>query len=158
LTATQMKLYEMQKSIDTSRRSLQNLRTQITALQESLKKTPNIPADTNAAVKKVADQVSDLQRRLSGTPDTSGNAGPPLPDEPRPLAGRVGQMAGGLDSYTAAPTADELRRIEEAAGELRAFIEQLNKVIDESIPNLNKQMRDSGMTFVNAGQRVPPPQ
>ena len=128
------------------------------ALQDSLKKTPNTSAETNAAVKKVADQISDLQRRLTGVPDTSGNAGPPLPGEPRPLSGRIGQIAGGLDGYTAAPTADESRRIEAASGELRAFIEQLNKVIDESIPNLNKQMRDSGMTFVNAGQRVPPPQ
>ncbi|MGA9770523.1 MAG: hypothetical protein WBV94_15905 [Blastocatellia bacterium] len=158
LSETQMKLYEMQKSIDAGRRSLQNLRAQMNALQESLKKTPNASADINTAVKKVADQISDLQRRLTGLPDTSGNAGPPLPDEPRPLSGRIGQIAGGLDGYTAAPTADELRRIEEAAVELRVFIEQLNKVIDEAIPNLNKQMRDSGMTFVNAGQRLQPPQ
>jgi hypothetical protein len=34
----------------------------------------------------------------------------------------------------------------------------LNKVIEEGVPNLNKQMRDSGAPFVNAGQRIPPPQ
>ncbi|HKP86114.1 MAG TPA: hypothetical protein VJZ26_08460 [Blastocatellia bacterium] len=158
LTEAQMKLYELQKSTDAARRSLQNLKAQMTTLQDTLKKTPNVSAETNAAVKKVADQVSSLQRRLVNVPDTTGNAGPPLPDEPRPLAGRIGQIAGGLDGYTAAPTADEMRRIEETSNELKAFIGEVNKLIDESIPELNKQMRDSGMTFVNAGRRVPPPQ
>jgi hypothetical protein len=38
------------------------------------------------------------------------------------------------------------------------MIEQLNKLIEESIPNLNKQIRDSGLSFVNPGQRVALPQ
>jgi hypothetical protein len=42
--------------------------------------------------------------------------------------------------------------------ELKAVIEQLNKVIEESVPNLNKQMRDSGAPFLIAGQRITPPQ
>ncbi len=40
LTEAQMKLYEMQKSIDAARRSLQNLKTQMSALQDSLAKNP----------------------------------------------------------------------------------------------------------------------
>jgi len=158
LTEAQMKLYGLQKSADAARRSLQNLRTQMTSLQDALKKTPNVSAETNAAVKKVADQIISLQRRLVNVPDTTGNAGPPLPGEPRPLIGRIGQIAGGLDGYTAAPTADETRRIEEASNELKTFIGELNKLIGESIPELNKQMRDSGISFVNAGRPVAPPQ
>jgi hypothetical protein len=41
---------------------------------------------------------------------------------------------------------------------LRVLIDQLNKLIDEAVPNLNKQIRDSGVSFVNPGQRVAPPQ
>jgi hypothetical protein len=123
-----------------------------------MNKTPNASPAIMAAVKTVSDQVNELQRKLSGETGPLGSAGPPLPDEPRPLFNRVGQLAGGLDSYTAAPTADEVRRIEDLSAEVKAFIEQVNKVIDESVANLNKQMRDSGMTFVNAGQRVVIPQ
>ncbi|MFP5264425.1 MAG: WD40/YVTN/BNR-like repeat-containing protein [Blastocatellia bacterium] len=158
LSEAQMKVYALQKSADAARRSLANLKAQMTALQETMRKTPGASAAVTSSVKSVSDQVNDLQRKLVGESGPLGGAGPPLPDEPRPLLGRVGQAAGGLDSYTAAPTADDERRIEDLSDELKAFIGQLNKLIDEAVPNLNKQMRDSGMTFVNAGQRVSIPQ
>ncbi|HVG21879.1 MAG TPA: hypothetical protein VNI02_22780 [Blastocatellia bacterium] len=158
LNEAQMKVYALQRSADVARRSLANMKAQMTTLQETMKKTPGVSPAITSAVKSVSDQVDDLQRRLSGGPGPLGGAGPPLPDEPRPLFGRVGQVANGLDSYTAAPTADEARRIEDISAEVKAFVEQVNKLIDEAVPNLNKQMRDSGMTFVNAGQRVIIPQ
>jgi photosystem II stability/assembly factor-like uncharacterized protein len=158
LNEAQSKVYALQRSADGARRSLTNLKTQLTALEETMKKTPNVSAALTSAVKTVSDQVDDLQRKLVGDTGPLGGAGPPLPDEPRPLQNRLGQLANGLDSYTAAPTADEVRRIEDLSAEVRALVEQVNKLIDEAVPNLNKQMRDSGMTFVNAGQRIAPPQ
>jgi photosystem II stability/assembly factor-like uncharacterized protein len=149
-----MKVYEFQKTADSAQRSVQNLKTQLTALQESLKKNPGAPQSITAAVKAVADQIDDIQRRLVPVFDQSGNAGPPLPDAPRPLIRRLGQLAGALDSYTAAPTTDQAAAIDDLSTELKALIEQLNRVIDEAVPNLNKQMRDSGVAFVSPGPRV----
>jgi hypothetical protein len=158
LNEAQMRVYALQKSADAARRALANLKAQMTALQETMRKTPGVSPAITSSVKSVSDQVNDLQRKLAGEAGPLGGAGPPLPDEPRPLLGRIGQAAGGLDSYTAAPTADDWRRVEDLSEELKAFLAQLNKLIDEAVPNLNKQMRDSGMTFVNAGQRVNIPQ
>jgi hypothetical protein len=152
-----MKAYELQRSATAAQRSVQNLRTQLTALQESLRR-PNVPKEVNDAVKSVSDQVDAVSRRLVPTFDQSGGAGPPLPGAPRPVLGRIGQLFNGLDSYTAAPTPDQIAKLGEFSVELKGLIDQLNKLIDEAVPNLNKQIRDSGVAFVNAGQRVTPPQ
>lgn len=153
-----MKAYELQRSAGAAQRSVQNLKTQMTSLQESLRRTPNVPREVNDAVKSVSDQVDDIQKRLVPVFDQSGSAGPPLPDAPRPVLGRIGQLSNGLDSYTAAPTTDQMTRLSELSTELKGMVEQLNKLIDEAIPNLNKQIRDSGLSFVNPGQRVALPQ
>jgi hypothetical protein len=158
LSDAQMKAYEMQKSAGLAQRSVQNLRTQLTSAQESLRRTPNVPKEVNDAVKNASDQVDDIQKKLVPTFDQSGGAGPPLPDAPRPILGRIGQLSNSFDSYTAAPTPDQMSRLSELSTELKAMIEQLNKLIDETIPNLNKQIRDSGLSYVNPGQRVAMPQ
>jgi Sortilin, neurotensin receptor 3, len=154
----QMKAYELQKSAGAAQRSVQNLRTQITSAQESLRRTPNVPREVHDAVKSVSDQIDEIQKKLVPTFDQSGSAGPPLPDAPRPILGRIGQLSNSFDSYTAAPTPDQMARLAELSTELKAMIEQLNKLIDETIPALNKQIRDSGVSFVNPGQRVAIPQ
>jgi len=151
-----MKVYELQKTADAAQRSVQNLKTQLTALQESLKKNTSVPQSITAAAKSVADQVDDIQRRLVPVFDQSGNAGPQLPDAPRPVIRRLGQLASALDSYTAPPTGVQGSMIDDLSTELKSLVDQLNKVIDEAVPNLNKQMRDSGVAFVNPGARVSP--
>ena len=130
----------------------------MTALQDSLRRTPNVAREVNEAVRTVSAQVDEVSRRIVPTFDQSGSAGPPLPDAPRPVLGRIGQLFNGLDSYTAVPTADQTAKLGELSAELKTLVEQLNKLIDEAVPNLNKQIRDSGVSFVNPGQRVTPPQ
>ncbi len=109
-------------------------------------------------MKLVSDQVDDVQKKIVPVFDQSGSAGPPLPDAPRPVLGRIGQLFNGLDSYTAAPTPDQTAKLGDLSTELKALIDQLNKLIEEAVPALNKQIRESGVSFVNPGQRVAPPQ
>jgi photosystem II stability/assembly factor-like uncharacterized protein len=158
LAEAQAKTFAMQRAAGQSRRSLQNLKAQLTTLQDSLKKTPGVSAEVNTAVKSVSDQVDDLLKKLTGVTATPGNAGPPLPDEPSPLQGRINSLTFGLESYTAAPTQDDGRRINEAAAELKTFVDQVNKLLDETVAGLNKQMRDSGVAFINGGGRITLPQ
>jgi photosystem II stability/assembly factor-like uncharacterized protein len=152
-----MKAYELQRSAAAAQRAVQSLRTQITTLQESLRQTPNVSKEVNDAVRLLSDQVDDIQRKIVQTPGPPGSAGPPLPGTPRPVLQRVGQLYSGLESYTAAPTADQTAKLADLSAELKSLIEQVNRVIDEAVPNLNKQIRDSGVSFVNPGGRVPLP-
>ncbi|PYS61801.1 MAG: hypothetical protein DMF74_15395 [Acidobacteria bacterium] len=145
------------KSAGTTRRQLANLKTQLTTLQNSLKDNPDAPKSVTEAVQKLSDDVTNLQKRLFPPPDTGGGAGPPLPDEPRPLYFDILITAIGLDGYTAAPTADDMLRIDDLAKQLRTLIADVNKLIDEGVPRLNKQMSDAGLQIVNPGKKIPPP-
>jgi ABC-type transporter Mla subunit MlaD len=153
-----MKAYQLQRSAAAAQRALQNLRTQITALQDSLRRTPSVSKAVNDMAKSVSDQVDDVQRKIVPAAGPPGSAGPPLPGTPRPVLQRIGQLFNGLESYTAAPTADQIAKLADLSTELKSLVEQINRIIDEAVPNLNKQIRDSGVSFVNPGPRVPSPQ
>lgn len=151
------KVFALQKSGENARRSMQSLRTQITALQSSLKDNADVKKETNDAVQKLADGLAAIQKKLVSAPDNTGSAGPALPDEPRPLLSQINSIAFGLDSYTAAPTADEVMRIEDLSKQLRDFLAELNKFMADDVANLNKQLRDSGLQFLNSGKPIEPP-
>ncbi len=151
------KVYALQKSAEAARKTMQSLKTQITTLQNALKETPDVSKQVTDSVQKLSDQLTAIQKKLVSAPDTSGSAGPPLPDEPRPLLSQIGGVASGLDSYTAAPTQDEIVRIEDLSKQLKDLVAEMNKFIDEDVSSLNKQLRDSGFQFLNPGKRAEPP-
>lgn len=151
------KVYALQKSADAARKTMQSLKTQITTLQNSLKDNTDVSKQMNESIQKLTDQLAAIQKKLVSTPDTSGSAGPALPDEPRPLLSQINGVAFGLDSYTAAPTEDEVVRIADLSKQLKDLIAELNKFIGEDVGNLNKQLRDSGLQFLNPGKPVEPP-
>ena len=41
---------------------------------------------------------------------------------------------------------------------MNPLVEQVNKVITEGVPNLNKQMMESGIGVLSTGPRIAPPQ
>jgi photosystem II stability/assembly factor-like uncharacterized protein len=158
LNAAITKVFALQKSGEAARRNMQSLRTQITSLQTSLKDNLDASKPVNDAVQKLSDSLTAIQKKLVAPPDNSGSAGPPLPDEPRPLLSQITGVAFGLDSYTAAPTEDEIVRIEDLSKQLKDFIAELNKFIAEDVANVNKQLRESGWQFLNPGKPAEPPQ
>jgi photosystem II stability/assembly factor-like uncharacterized protein len=151
------KTYALQKSAEAARKTMASLKTQIASLQTALKDNSEIPKPVNDSVQKVSDGLAAIQKKLITTPDNSGGAGPPLPDEPRPLLNQINTVAFGLDNYTAAPTTDEVTRIEDLSKQLRDLLAELNKFIAEDVANLNKQLRDSGLQFLNPGKLPEPP-
>jgi photosystem II stability/assembly factor-like uncharacterized protein len=151
------RVYALQKSADAARKTMRSLNTQITTLQTSLKDNSEVSKQINDSIQKLADQLSQIQKKLVAPPDTGG-AGPSLPDEPRPLLSQINGLAGGLDSYTGAPTADELVRIDDLAKQLNDLIAELNKFVETDVANLNKQLREGGLQFLNPGKRIEPPQ
>ncbi|HKB64208.1 MAG TPA: hypothetical protein VKC61_00010 [Pyrinomonadaceae bacterium] len=152
------KAYALQKSAEAARKTMTSLKTQITSLQASLKDNSEVSKPVNDSVQKVSDGLAAIQKKLLNAPDNSGGAGPALPDEPRPLLNQINGVAFGLDNYTATPTADELIRIEDLSKQLRDLLAELNKFIAEDVANLNKQLRDSGLQFLNPGKPLEPPQ
>src|SRR4029078_904339 len=95
-----------------------------------------------------------IEKRWFAPPATRGGAAPPLPDEPRPLLSQINGVASGLDSYTAAPTEDELVRSEDLSKQVKDVIAELNKFIAEDVANVNKQLRDNGWQILNPGKSI----
>ncbi|HKY04022.1 MAG TPA: hypothetical protein VJQ56_03985, partial [Blastocatellia bacterium] len=148
-----IRTYELQKIADAARRSMQNLKSQTSAVEESLKKKAGLSASLADAVKSLDSKIDTAQRKLIPVLNTSGSAGPPLPGTPRPLIARLGQLAATFDAYTAAPTSDQTERMDELARELKSIVEEWNRVVEEAT-SLNNRLRESGIQTLNAGERV----
>ena len=149
-----MKVFELQRSGDAARRSMQNLKTQLTSMQEALKKNPSANQSLAAEARALSEKIDGVQRKLVPVLDLSGRAGPPLPGAPRPLLGQLNRLASLLDGYTAAPTQDQKERADEFSKELKSIVEEWNKLIDEAVPGFNRQIKEGEIKPLNPGPRL----
>ncbi|HYP29810.1 MAG TPA: hypothetical protein VE262_24085 [Blastocatellia bacterium] len=149
-----MKVYELQAAGEVTRRSMQNLRAQVSSIQEALKKNPSASQSLSADARSLVEKMDAVQRKLIPVLDPSGRAGPPLPGAPRPLLGRINQLASLLDGYTAAPTQDQKDRISEYSKELKSIADEWNKLMEDAVPAFNKQIKEGDIKPLNPGPRV----
>jgi photosystem II stability/assembly factor-like uncharacterized protein len=77
-----------------------------------------------------------------------GTAGPPLVYTPPAITQRVGQLLGGVESYTAAPTAWQLDQIKLLQGMLSDANAAARKLTQEDLVALNKMMNDAGVPHI----------
>ena len=63
----------------------------------------------------------------------------------------LGEAIGG---YTAAPTDRQIQKIEEKKQELGGLIQRINKIIEESIPRLNKQLNENNIPHMLPGKTI----
>ncbi|MDP7673175.1 MAG: hypothetical protein QGF21_14720, partial [Vicinamibacterales bacterium] len=67
---------------------------------------------------------------------------------PRPLYARMTRVYGNLNSYTEAPSAFQLERIDSYAQELDGLEAELNQLIADEIANLNTTMEQNGIQAI----------
>ena len=84
------------------------------------------------------------------------SAGPGDPNRMNALMPRIGQLYSGLDSYTEPVTAQHREKLDRYTSQLNEVIGQINKMITERIPALNKQISESGLTPIKAPETVAP--
>ena len=152
------RVYALQKSADAARKTMRSLNTQITALQTSLKDNSGSFETNERRDSEVVGPVGPDSEETGCSRLTLAAPGPLFPTNRARCLAQINGVAGGLDSYTAAPTADEMVRIDDLAKQLNDLIAELNKFVETDVANLNKQLRDSGLQFLNPGKRIEPPQ
>ncbi|MGH9840672.1 MAG: hypothetical protein ACREEM_17985, partial [Blastocatellia bacterium] len=69
---------------------------------------------------------------------------------------RVSQLFNALESYTEAPSARQQDQLRKFTAQLNSVIEQVNKLIIETVPNLNKQIEAAGAAPIKAGETIAP--
>jgi photosystem II stability/assembly factor-like uncharacterized protein len=160
---TMLAINKLQKSGHDTQRTLDNLRSQLSSLLDSLKRqqntSGNVPESVTTAVNSILEEVSALRRGLSpqiSNPNQQEAAGPPDQHNTNAVMVRINRLFGELDSYTERPHPRYQKLIQNYTSQLNLHIEKVNKVITESVPNLNKQIAESGMTPINAGQTIAP--
>ncbi len=89
-----------------------------------------------------------------------GAAGPPLTFTPPNPLQRLQQVAGAIESYTAAPTAWQLEQIKLVLPKLQEAGTAIGKLVREDLPAFNKLVNEAGVPHVSVprpggGQRPP---
>jgi photosystem II stability/assembly factor-like uncharacterized protein len=150
---------KLQKSGFDAQRTLDNLRTQLNSVGESLKKQANVPQAVGSAVDSLLQEVRTVRAGLAPQPrgpNQQESAGPQAPDLANAVMIRVSRLFGELDSYTEPAVPRHQEELKKYTLQLNERIERVNKIITESIPNLNKRIAESGMSPIKAGETIAP--
>ncbi|MBI1760053.1 MAG: hypothetical protein HYR56_01325, partial [Acidobacteria bacterium] len=157
---TLLSVNKLQKSATELQRRLTALNSEMKALQENLKKQPAAPEALNKAAESLTQQIGELQKRITpqiaNDPMLSEAAGPADPTIQPALTARLNQLFGALDSYTETPKNNHREQLQRFTTQLNALIAEANKVIQEEVPNLNKQIAESGVAPIKAGEPLAP--
>jgi photosystem II stability/assembly factor-like uncharacterized protein len=149
---------KLQRSGFDAQRSLDNLRMQLTSVQDGLKKQPNLPEQVNKSVTVLLQEVVGLRRGLSAQfrGPSQEEAGPADPAIATAILGRINRLYADLDSVTEPATKRQHEQLKKLTGTLNEQIERINLLITKSVPNLNKQIAESGMNPIKAGETIAP--
>jgi photosystem II stability/assembly factor-like uncharacterized protein len=156
---TLLAINRLQRSGNDALRSLSGLRKELTALQETLKKQPNVAEQIFLAVDAAQSDLDQAQRRLIPPTPTrvqQESAGPPDPERLTILLPRVRQLFFSIDGYTEAPSAQQKEQVQVLTKQLNTVIEQINKLITETVPNLNRMAEAAGAAPIKAGEPLSP--
>jgi photosystem II stability/assembly factor-like uncharacterized protein len=150
---------KLQRAANSAQTTINNLRLQLNPLQESLKRQANAPEAVNSTVNSLLEEVRELQRRLtpqSAGPNAQEAAGPADPAFATAILPRINQLFGALDGYTEGPAARHNKQLQVFTDQLNSLLERVNRVITEGVPNLNRQIAESGLTPIKAGDTIAP--
>jgi hypothetical protein len=149
----------LQKSGFDAQRMLDNLRTQLNSVEENLKKQANVPQAVRSAVDSLTQEVRAVRAGLAPQqrgPNQQESAGPPDPGQANAVMTRISRLFGELDSYTEPAVPRHQEELKKYTLQLNELIGRVNKIITESVPNLNKLIAESGMSPIKAGETIAP--
>ncbi|MDH5406467.1 MAG: hypothetical protein OEX80_08010, partial [Candidatus Aminicenantes bacterium] len=122
-------------------RASDDIKTQLTGLKGRLKKLPQVPDDVTSAVDSVIEQIDKIRENLVGSPELRRRGITPVFSE-------ISSLSSGIGRYTGAPTPYQAERVKVLPGKLTPLIEELNAVIEKSIPELNRIMNENNIPWL----------
>ncbi len=141
-----MRLYALTRTATLDQREINALKTALDAAMAGWKRpgAPKIPDNVQKAADDFSKKVDEVRAKYQGAGPGEGGGGgaPPV------LPTRVTRLMGLLESYTAAPNAEEMEEISVLEKEVPAGHEQVQKLVSEDLENLNKMMNESGVPHI----------
>lgn len=139
-----LKLNKLYASADAASKALDNIKKQIDNLKKNFKKLPDIPESITSSVEKITKEAEGIQEQIRGSRETRTR-------RITPLIRLISRLSSSINSYSGPPSPPQKEKIEEAEKELKPLIERVNNLINQAIPDLNKQMNQHNIPL------LPPP-
>ncbi|MGH9792640.1 MAG: hypothetical protein ACRD5W_15640, partial [Candidatus Acidiferrales bacterium] len=140
----------------TGQRQIQALRTAVDNEIQSWRRQGGArpPENVRKAAEDFLKKIDEVYPKFATRPQQQalGAAGPPLTFTPPPLPNRLGQLAGAIEGWTAAPSASQLEQMKLIFTQLQEAQAALKKLVDEDLPALNKLMNEAGVQHIAVPQ------
>ena len=149
-----MQLYEMAKTTDKDRKTIEGIKGGLKAALEEWKKdkgkadAPKIPADIQKAAEELQKKVDSVAEKYAREQQGLGNAGPPFEWKPEPLPQQVQSLQRDLDGFWAAPGGQQKDKLAELTPLVSEASGQVKKISEEDLPALNKKMNEAGIPHI----------
>lgn len=138
-----------------ARRSLQDLRTQVTALQ-GMPAFQDAPAPLKDSLAALLQKVTTLQAAISPPTGRGGNV-PPAARESgtaEPITTRLSRAVGNLESVSEPVGRDARREIDALSADLRRALWELDHLRTQTLPELNRQLAERQLPPLKPGDPV----
>jgi photosystem II stability/assembly factor-like uncharacterized protein len=121
-----MSVYTLSKSINQASRTMNRLNGQVSDIQALIKEHEGAPESLTEQAKLLSETVEELRQELS-------------------QASRDARVSGAIEGSTTRPTADQLWQIDRAWDKAPGLIEQVNEMVNTSLPALYRACDENGI-------------
>jgi hypothetical protein len=138
----------VQDQLAAAQEFVQEARTQVQAMEVALERSATVPGNLNGALYSLKQELREIEKELNGSPSRNeiGERNDPT------VSDRFSTAYRGLTT-TYGPTGNHrqsLRMAEDQLGELMPKVERLR---DETIPNLQESLREAGAPYIIGASR-----
>jgi hypothetical protein len=142
----------MQSAINDSLRAFDSMKSQLENIERTVKdRLPDAPEEAKKSIadyKKQIDAISETLSRPEGGLGFSGRA---------QLLDRTGGLFFAIDGVNAAPTPAQSRLFDEVRAEFQKKMEEVNRFITQSVPQMNETLRRQNLPQLIAGKPIEVP-
>ncbi len=156
---------KLQRSGTEGQNRLSALRSQLASVRDNLNKQENKPEALLALVGRVLDEVIDVQNRLNPQINRAGmasEAAGPADEATLTLQDaamrKISRLFDELDLYTESVSGKQRSQLPKLTVTLNSLIEQINRLVTETVPNLNRQIEAAGLSPLKTGETIAPVQ
>ena len=137
-----LKLSELSGRSSRITRKIQNLRTQITELNNYLQKIGFKDETLNAEITAFSQKLTDFQSKLSGRSRRDSGA----------LTRIISSLSGNIGNITAAPTSKQLQQIETLPQKLDGFQDEMTEIENTEVEKLNRSLNALSIPFLDSNK------
>jgi len=136
-----LKLNKLYASADGASKALDKIENQINTLKKNFKKLPEVPENITTAVDNILKEAEEIREEIRGSEETRRR-------RVTPLIRMISRLSSSINRYSGPPTPAQSEKVKETEKELKPLIDRVNVLINQAIPDLNRQMNQSNIPLL----------